>query len=472
MSDVGSHDEAHALCKGLMHTIAPGATIVDITHQVTPFDVREGGLFLEDVPESFPASTIICAYVYPETGTSIRTVVVRNEKGQLLVAPNNGLLTRALRAVPAVEAYEVTSPDVMNQPVTPTWYGKDIVVACAAHLAAGVAPSAVGPKIDAEDLVRLPYAVATYNDNGDVQGEIVRMDKNFGNVWTNIPVSMVTGGNGGLTGKTVWLLVNDIAVEIPYCTTFGEVLIGEPLVYMNSRGKLAFGLNQGSFVEKFAVKTGAKLTLSLSNPGTCFSHYERRPLAKSVQQKRYDVGGAQALGSESLAAGILAEVRVVPDFPKAGVLFQDLNPVYAQPKLFGEVADAVATAYADEFDCVAVIEARGFLLGTAVAQLVGVPLVPIRKAGKLPGPVNTRGYGLEYASDVLELQHGVLNADDRVLVIDDVLATGGTLEAAAGLIEGAGARIAGLGVVLELTALDGRQRLASWPVFALAGVDG
>jgi S-adenosylmethionine hydrolase len=274
MSDIGSHDEAHALCKGLMHTIAPGVTIVDITHEVTPFDVREGGLFLEDVPESFPASTIICAYVYPETGTSTRTVVVRNEKGQLLVAPNNGLLTWALRTVPAVEAYEVTSPDVMNQPVTPTWYGKDIVVACAAYLAAGVAPSAVGPKISTEDLIRLPHDEPTLNSNGDVQGEIVRMDKNFGNVWTNIPMSMVAAGNGGLTGKTVRLLVDDLTIEIPYCTTFGDVSIGEPLAYTNSRDKLAFGLNQSSFLKKFAVKTGAKIILSLGDFGERMVHHE------------------------------------------------------------------------------------------------------------------------------------------------------------------------------------------------------
>src|SRR5690606_14063141 len=118
LSDIGSHDEAHALGKGLMHTIAPGVTIVDITHQVTPFDVREGGLYLQDVPASFPENTIVSAYVYPETGTSTRTVVVRNAKGQLLVAPNNGLLTWALQEIPATDAWEVTSPDVMNQPVT------------------------------------------------------------------------------------------------------------------------------------------------------------------------------------------------------------------------------------------------------------------------------------------------------------------------------------------------------------------
>lgn len=162
---------------------------------------------------------------------------------------------------------------------------------------------------------------------------------------------------------------------------------------------------------------------------------------------------------------------MVPNFPKAGVLFQDLNPLYARPKLFSAVVESVATTFTDGFDCVAAIEARGFLLGTAVAWHAGVPLVPVRKAGKLPGPVHTRSYGLEYAADVLQLQDGALTVGDRVLIVDDVLATGGTLEAAAGLIEAAGARVAGLGVVLELTALGGRQRLAPWRIFALAGVD-
>ncbi|MER7987749.1 SAM-dependent chlorinase/fluorinase [Streptomyces noursei] len=262
LSDIGNHDEAHALGKGLIKTIAPGAEIVDITHQVTPFDVREGGLYLQDVPASFPANTVVAAYVYPETGTSTRTVVVRNEKGQLLVAPNNGLLTWALKAVPAVEAWEVTSPDVMNQPVTPTWYGKDVVVACGAHLAAGVAPSAVGPKIDVAKLVTLPTTPAVQLDDGSVRGEVVRIDKAFGNVWTNISLDALSGG-GTLDGKTLQVTAEGLSVEIPYYATFGEVPIGEPLVYNNSRGKVALGLNQGSFLKRYGVTAGDTVTIGL-----------------------------------------------------------------------------------------------------------------------------------------------------------------------------------------------------------------
>ncbi|SFT32247.1 hypothetical protein SAMN04487904_1016 [Actinopolyspora lacussalsi subsp. righensis] len=263
MSDIGSHDEAHALGKGLMHKIAPGVDIVDLTHQVKPFDVREGGLFLQDTPDSFPDDTIICAYVYPETGSLLRTVVVRNEKGQLLVAPNNGLLTWALESCPAVEAYEVTSPEVMNQPVTPTWYGKDVVVACAAHLAAGVDPSTVGPELDPADLVTLPYNPAKRQADGSVHGEVVRIDKNFGNVWTNITLSDLSD-EISLEGKSLQLTANNITLEIPYYSTFSEVPVGKPLAYTNSRGKVAFGLNQGSFLEKYGLKQDSALTLMLT----------------------------------------------------------------------------------------------------------------------------------------------------------------------------------------------------------------
>ncbi|MER7394855.1 SAM-dependent chlorinase/fluorinase [Streptomyces sp. NPDC000151] len=263
LSDIGNHDEAHALGKGLIKTIAPDAEIVDITHQVTPFDVREGGLYLLDVPASFPANTVISAYVYPETGTSTRTVVVRNEKGQLLVAPNNGLLTWALQAIPAVEAWEVTSPDVMNQPVTPTWYGKDVVVACGAHLAAGVDPSAVGPKIDVADLVTLPTTAAVQLEDGSVRGEVVRIDKAFGNVWTNISLDALSGG-GELEGKTLRVTADGVSLEIPYYSTFGEVPVGEPLVYNNSRGKVALGLNQGSFLKRYGVGSGTVLTIGVA----------------------------------------------------------------------------------------------------------------------------------------------------------------------------------------------------------------
>lgn len=264
LSDVGYADEAHALCKGLMYGIAPAATVVDVTHEVTPFDVREGALFLADVPDSFPATTVICAYVYPETGTDTQTIVVRNEKGQLLVGPNNGLLSFALEASPAVRCHAVTSPEVMHQPVTPTWYGKDIVAACAAHLAAGTDITAVGPRLDLDRIVRLSYTRPDRVGDG-VRGEVIRIDRPFGNVWTNVPRDMLAGlSQNGERIKIELGGLGDLTLELPYCRTFGEVEPGEPLMYANSRGKLALGLNRSSFVKKWPVAPGDVVRLSLT----------------------------------------------------------------------------------------------------------------------------------------------------------------------------------------------------------------
>lgn len=263
LSDVSSADEAHALCKGLMYSIAPEATVVDITHDVTPFDVREGALFLADVPLSFPATAIICAYVYPETGTDTPTIVVRNEKGQLLVGPNNGLLSFALDTSPAVVCHRVASPDVMNQPVTPTWYGKDVVAACAAHLAAGTDIAAVGPRMELDEIVRLPYTKPERVDGG-IHGEIVRIDRAFGNVWTNLPSHML--GDLPQNGERIAVELGgltDLTLDLPFRKTFGDVETGEPLLYVNSRGNLALGLNRSSFVKKWPVVPGDSVHVAL-----------------------------------------------------------------------------------------------------------------------------------------------------------------------------------------------------------------
>jgi S-adenosylmethionine hydrolase len=259
LSDVGSTDDAVAICKGLLLSICPDCTVVDITHDVTPFDVEEGSLFLGDIPQWFPPSTVICAYVYPETGTGMRTVVVRNERGQVLVVPNNGLATCALERSPAVEAYEVHSPEVMHTPVTPTWYGRDVVVSCAAHVAAGVPLDRVGPRLPVDRLVRLPSPRPTVHETG-ASGQIIRIDKYFGNVWTNIIVDMLDGG-GDLVGRRLAVELDGRQYEWSFRRTFGEVELGAPLAYMNSRGQLAFGLNQGSLAERCLIDRGMPVTV-------------------------------------------------------------------------------------------------------------------------------------------------------------------------------------------------------------------
>lgn len=166
-----------------------------------------------------------------------------------------------------------------------------------------------------------------------------------------------------------------------------------------------------------------------------------------------------ASAREQAAAVLAAHVVDVPDFPRPGVLFKDLNPLFADGPAFRTVIDAVVDTHRGEFDVVAGIEARGFVLGAAVAYASEAGLVPIRKAGKLPRQTYAVSYALEYGTATLELQHDALRPGARVLLVDDVLATGGTAAAAAELIERAGAMVVGVAVLLELTALAGRDRL-------------
>ena len=158
-------------------------------------------------------------------------------------------------------------------------------------------------------------------------------------------------------------------------------------------------------------------------------------------------------------------IRPIPDFPIPGVLFQDIAPLIANPTAFELVTRELARSESP-FNLVAGVESRGFILASAIAIDSAVGFVPIRKAGKLPGAVIKREYGLEYGSDSLEMQIGALAhlKDPKVLLIDDVLATGGTLIAALELISDLAGEICEVAVLLEITALGGRERiLAAFP---------
>ena len=179
--------------------------------------------------------------------------------------------------------------------------------------------------------------------------------------------------------------------------------------------------------------------------------------------------GSQAVSTgDGRAAAILAALtRAVPDFPQPGVLFRDLTPVLADDRGFAVVTDALAELV-EGADLVAGIDARGFLLGGAVAHRLGVGVLAIRKGGKLPPPVHSRTFTLEYGTATLEIPtEGIELVGRRVAILDDVLATGGTLAAARDLLSTAGADVTGAAVVLELSALGGRDRLDPLTVHSL-----
>jgi adenine phosphoribosyltransferase len=180
---------------------------------------------------------------------------------------------------------------------------------------------------------------------------------------------------------------------------------------------------------------------------------------------------SSAGAGDELTRLITTLVRDVPDYPQAGVVFKDITPLLADGKAFAAVVEALAGTYGP-VDKVAGIEARGFILAAPVAWRLGAGFVPIRKKGKLPGVTFAKEYDLEYGTATIEVLTDAFAPGERVLVIDDVLATGGTARATADLVQRAGAQVTGLAVLLELSFLKGRARLADLPVSALLTVLG
>ena len=165
-------------------------------------------------------------------------------------------------------------------------------------------------------------------------------------------------------------------------------------------------------------------------------------------------------GRTELIERLARTIRVVPDFPSPGIMFQDVTPVLADPDLLRECIAALAEPWRDAgVTHVAAIESRGFIFGAPVALALGAGFIPIRKPGKLPYERAGQDYELEYGTGRLEVHVDACPAPARVLVVDDVLATGGTAKAACELIEAVGGTVVGCGFVLELRALAGERQL-------------
>lgn len=161
-------------------------------------------------------------------------------------------------------------------------------------------------------------------------------------------------------------------------------------------------------------------------------------------------------------------IRNIPDFPIPGIQFKDITPLLRDGEALRQAIDTMAARYANRtLDAVVGVESRGFIFSAPLAYRLGVGLVPIRKPGKLPWETFAVEYDLEYGTNKLEMHRDALAPGARVIVVDDVLATGGTVAAACQLVEMAGAVVEETAFLIELTFLNGRERLAKYPVFAM-----
>ena len=156
-----------------------------------------------------------------------------------------------------------------------------------------------------------------------------------------------------------------------------------------------------------------------------------------------------------------AKIRHVPDFPKAGILFYDITTLLQDAAGFRAAIDSLAIPFQDQgIEVVAAVESRGFIFGAAVADRIGAGFTPVRKPGKLPSTTVSCSYALEYGTDSLEMHRDAVRQGQRVLIVDDLLATGGTARATTDLVKELGGEVYALAFLIELAALNGRQRLA------------
>lgn len=262
MSDFGTANDAVAICKAVMIGIAPGARIMDITHQVTPFRIEEASRFLYGVTPYYPAGTVFLVVVDPGVGTSRKAVIVKSKKGQLFVVPDNGVVSAVIERDGLEGAREIANQNWMIQAaVSSTFHGRDIFSPAAAHLAEGWDYTIAGPAV--EQLVRLTPKTARV-DNKGATGDIIGVDDPFGSLITDISKEDFETLGYSLDDK-VAVQLNKKTVMLPYVKTFMNVPVGEPLLYIDSRGRVGIAVNQGNYSKKFSIEPPASLFIPKKN---------------------------------------------------------------------------------------------------------------------------------------------------------------------------------------------------------------
>jgi S-adenosylmethionine hydrolase len=258
MSDFGGVDDAVAICKGVMFELAPGLRVVDLTHDVPPFSIRDGARLLAGPTAYYPPGTVFLAVVDPGVGGTRRALVARSRRGQFFVVPDNGLLTAIADRDGLEGVREITNPSWMLAPTTSaTFHGRDIFSPVAARLAAGADWREVGPVVT--DPVRIDVPAVSRVPDG-LRGEVVALDGHFGNALTNVGAGDFAA-LGHVPGDRVTVRVGTRELRVPFVRTFGEVAVGEPLMYVDSRGNIALAVNRGSFAQRYRVAVPAPVLI-------------------------------------------------------------------------------------------------------------------------------------------------------------------------------------------------------------------
>jgi S-adenosylmethionine hydrolase len=250
MTDFGAANDAVAICKAVILGIVPDVRIMDITHQVTPFSIEEASRFLAGVSPYYPSGTVFLVVVDPGVGTSRKAIIVKTKKGQYFDLPDNGIITPVADRDGVEGVREITNTAWMiGDKVSSTFHGRDIFSPSAAHLAAGEDWTQAGPEV--KDLVRLKPSVATMDTKG-ISGEVIGLDDPYGSLITNIQ-----GDDfkqlGYAIGENVTVQIANKPYKVPYVKTFMDVPVGQALLYIDSRGRVGFALNERDFSKTYKI---------------------------------------------------------------------------------------------------------------------------------------------------------------------------------------------------------------------------
>jgi S-adenosyl-L-methionine hydrolase (adenosine-forming) len=260
LSDYGLDDEFVGICHSVMARIAPDSRVIDLSHAVPPQDVFRGALTLHRAIGYLAAEAVVIVVVDPGVGTPRRPIAVETVRGgRLLVGPDNGVLSLGWEEEGGVaSAVEVTSPDVILEPSSRTFHGRDIFAPAAAHLAAGMALSDLGPTVDPASLVELTLPRAGV-EPGQVDAEVLGIDR-FGNAQLSArPADLVVAGLG--EPEELQLSSGEWSTQVRRVATFGAVSEGQFGLIVDSSGWLTLVINRGSAAEAFALAAGDPVTL-------------------------------------------------------------------------------------------------------------------------------------------------------------------------------------------------------------------
>jgi len=243
-----------------MNGIAPGVRIFDITHQVTPFDIAQGARYLGGSAPYFPKDAVFVVVVDPGVGSARKAIIALSRVGQFFVLPDNGLLTVIADRDGIVAAREITNPDWMiGSKLSSTFHGRDIFSPAAAHIARGDDWTKAGPALDVARLVHLDMPAASI-DGGVLHGQVIGTDGPFGNLVLNVPAE-VFAKLGYRLGDMVPVTLAGKPYSMPLVKTFSDVPEGQPLFFIDSRGRLSIGLNLRNFAATYDIKPPADLLI-------------------------------------------------------------------------------------------------------------------------------------------------------------------------------------------------------------------